>query len=150
RAGPAHREKRGHWLERLQAGYRRSLDWALRHSRLTLLILLATIGLNVYLYASVPKTFLPQQDTGQLMGFVRGDDSLSFLAMQPKMETYRQVLLADPAVADVVGFVGGTGGINNAFLLIRLVPAKERRESSQQVVDRIRAKLPPLPGGRLF
>ena len=43
-----------------------------------LLLLLGTIALNVYLYVAVPKTFLPQQDTGLLMGMIRGDDGLSF------------------------------------------------------------------------
>src|SRR5690606_39063507 len=112
--------------QRLQArvlsGYARSLDWALAHARLMLVGLLATIALNVYLYIDVPKTFMPQQDTGQLVGFIRGDDGLSFQVMQPKMERYRQALLTDPAVESVAGFIGGSGGINNAFMIVRLKP----------------------------
>ncbi|MCH3698223.1 efflux RND transporter permease subunit, partial [Campylobacter lari] len=50
----------------MQDGYRRSLAWALAHSRLMMLILAAAVGLNVYLYTAVPKGFFPQQDTGQL------------------------------------------------------------------------------------
>jgi len=46
-----------------------------------MLILLATIALNVYLYTSIPKGFFPQQDTGRLVGFIRGDQSISFQAM---------------------------------------------------------------------
>ncbi|WP_178118453.1 efflux RND transporter permease subunit, partial [Pseudomonas sp. BAV 2493] len=84
---------------RLVAGYDRSLGWALRHRRLTLLSLIATIALNVLLYVVVPKTFMPQQDTGQLIGFIRGDNALSFQVMQPKIEILRKSLLADPAVA---------------------------------------------------
>src|SRR5690606_24157170 len=59
------------------SGYRRSLNWALAHSRLTLAVLLATVGLNVYLYTIVPKGYFPQQDTGQLMGFFRVDQGMS-------------------------------------------------------------------------
>ena len=70
--------------------YDRSLSWALRHRRITLLSLLATIALNVVLYVQVPKTFLPQQDTGQITGFIRGDDGMSFQVMQPKMEIFRK------------------------------------------------------------
>jgi multidrug efflux pump len=142
------------WFARLfgnmQRGYATSLQWALRHARLVMVLLVAVIGLNVYLYVAIPKSFLPQQDTGQLMGFVRGDDSLSYQAMQPKMESFRQHLLKDPAVADVVGFVGGSGGINNAFLMIRLKPLTERGISSQQVLDRLRSGLPVEPGARLM
>lgn len=78
--------------------YATSLDWVLRHRRLTLLSLLVTIGVNIALYVVVPKTFLPQQDTGQLIGFVRGDDGLSFSVMQPKMEIFRRAVLKDEAV----------------------------------------------------
>ena len=136
--------------ERVLAGYGRSLDWALAHGKLMLVGLLATIALNVYLYVAVPKTFLPQQDTGQLIGFIRGDDGLSFQVMQPKMESYRRALLADPAVDSVAGFIGGAGGINNAFVIVRLKPIAERGLSAQQVIDRIRKNQPKLPGGQMF
>ncbi|WP_339516931.1 efflux RND transporter permease subunit [Pseudomonas sp. RL_15y_Pfl2_60] len=141
-------------LERFGAmilrGYKRSLDWALRHSLLMLLSLFATIALNIVLFIIVPKTFLPQQDTGQLIGFVRGDDGLSFQVMQPKMETYRRALLKDPAVDSVAGFVGGAGGINNAFIIVRLKPITERKISAQDVINRLRKEVPKVAGGRLF
>ncbi|RMO06426.1 Acriflavin resistance protein [Pseudomonas cichorii] len=136
--------------ERMVAGYDRSLGWVLRHPRLTLLSLLITIVVNVALYVVVPKTFLPQQDTGQLMGFIRGDDGLSFTVMQPKMEIFRRAVLADPAVQSVAGFIGGSGGTNNAFMIVRLKPVSERKMSATQVVERLRKSLPHVPGGRLF
>jgi len=47
------------WTERgfeaALGGYRRTLGWALDHSRLMILILLATIGLNIYLFISSPR-----------------------------------------------------------------------------------------------
>ena len=46
-----------------------------------MLILVGVIGLNVYLFAAVPKGFFPQQDTGQLNGGLRADQSISFQAM---------------------------------------------------------------------
>lgn len=136
--------------QRMVAAYDRSLGWALRHKRLTLLSLLATIGINIALYVVVPKTLIPQQDTGQLMGFIRGDDGLSFTVMQPKMEIYRRALLADPAVQSVAGFIGGNSGTNNAMVLVRLKPISERKIDAQKVIERLRKELPKVPGGRLF
>ncbi|HDS1777323.1 TPA: efflux RND transporter permease subunit [Pseudomonas putida] len=136
--------------QRMVAAYDHSLGWALRHKRLTLLSLLATIGINIALYVVVPKTLMPQQDTGQLMGFIRGDDGLSFTVMQPKMEIYRRALLADPAVQSVAGFIGGNSGTNNAFVLVRLKPISERKIDAQKVIERLRKELPKVPGGRLF
>ncbi|KPZ05190.1 Acriflavine resistance protein B [Pseudomonas amygdali pv. ulmi] len=136
--------------DRMVAGYDRSLGWVMRHRRLTLLSLLITVVVNVALYVVVPKTFLPQQDTGQLMGFVRGDDGLSFSVMQPKMEIFRRSILADPAVESVAGFIGGSGGTNNAFMIVRLKPIAERKLSAEKVVERLRKNMPHVPGGRLF
>lgn len=136
--------------ERMMAVYERSLGWVLRHPRLTLFSLLVTIAVNVALYVVVPKTFLPQQDTGQLIGFVRGDDGLSFSVMQPKMETYRRAILADPAVESVAGFIGGNSGINNAMILVKLKPIKQRNISAQKVIERLRKSVPKVAGGRLF
>ncbi|RBL68095.1 acriflavine resistance protein B [Pseudomonas sp. MWU13-2625] len=130
--------------------YVTSLDWVLRHRRLTLLSLLITVGVNVALYVVVPKTFMPQQDTGQLIGFVRGDDGLSFSVMQPKMETFRRAVLKDDAVESVAGFIGGTNGTNNAFMLVRLKPIKERQLSAQKVIERLRKEMPKVPGAQLM
>ncbi len=136
--------------QRMVDAYDRSLGWALRHKRLTLISLLATIGLNIALYVVVPKTLMPQQDTGQLIGFIRGDDGLSFGVMQPKMETYRRALLADPAVQSVAGFIGGNSGTNNAVVLVRLKPISQRKIDAQKVIERLRKEMPKVPGGRLF
>ncbi|MBV7490081.1 MULTISPECIES: efflux RND transporter permease subunit [Pseudomonas] len=130
--------------------YATSLDWVLRHKRLTLLSLFVTIGVNIALYVVVPKTFLPQQDTGQLIGFVRGDDGLSFSVMQPKMEIFRRAVLKDEAVESVAGFIGGNNGTNNAFMLVRLKPIKERSISAQKVIERLRKEMPKVPGAQLM
>ncbi|MBD9601237.1 MULTISPECIES: efflux RND transporter permease subunit [unclassified Pseudomonas] len=130
--------------------YATSLDWVLRHRRLTLLSLIVTVGVNIALYVVVPKTFMPQQDTGQLIGFVRGDDGLSFNVMQPKMETFRRAVLKDDAVQSVAGFIGGTNGTNNAFMLVRLKPIKERNISAQKVIERLRKEMPKVAGAQLM
>ncbi|WDG78452.1 efflux RND transporter permease subunit [Pseudomonas chlororaphis] len=142
------------WSQRtndwMVAKYASSLDWVLRHKRLTLLSLFLTIGVNIALYVVVPKTFMPQQDTGQLIGFVRGDDGLSFTVMQPKMEIFRREVLKDPAVESVAGFIGGSNGTNNAFMLVRLKPIKERNISAQKVIERLRKEMPKVPGAQLM
>lgn len=151
---PGQENRLQRWSQRLNGrmvrGYATSLDWVLRHRRLTLLSLLVTIGVNVALYVVVPKTFMPQQDTGQLIGFVRGDDGLSFNVMQPKMEIFRRAVLKDEAVQSVAGFIGGNNGTNNAFMLVRLKPIKERNISAQKVIERLRKEMPKVPGAQLM
>ncbi len=129
--------------------YKVSLDWALRHKGMTLLSLIAAVGLNIYLYAYIPKGFFPQQDTGQLMGFFRADQGTSFDVMLPKLDKFRDALLKDPAIESVTGFIGGRGGGNFSFLMIQLKPISERDASATQVVNRLRDKFTNEPGARL-
>jgi len=138
------------FLDGIRDRYARTLAWVIQHSTLTLITLAGTIALTVTLYIRIPKGFLPQQDTGQLSGFIRGDDGFSYRVMQPKIEAYRQLLMEDPAVQDVIGASGGSSGISNSRIMVRLKPLAERGASATEVIDRIRAKTPPIPGGMLW
>lgn len=137
-------------FERLRGGYVASLQKMLRWLAVPLLLFGAVIGLNVWLFQQVPKGIVPKQDTAQLRGFARGDDGLSFQVMQPKIDAYRTLLLADPAISDIIGYIGGRSGVNNAFIMIKMKPLAERKVSSQQVIDRLRANMPKIPGGGMF
>ncbi|OZI27425.1 multidrug transporter subunit MdtC [Bordetella genomosp. 7] len=155
---PQNRERRpgrlsaaiGRGFDAMLAHYRRSLSWALAHGRIMMLLLAAAIGLNVYLYAVVPKGFLPQQDTGQLLGFFRVDQGTSFQATVPKLEYFRKVILSDPAVASITVHAGGRGGSNSSFMSIQLKPLDERNVSANDVVNRLRGRLQNTPGARVF
>lgn len=136
-------------FEWLLAGYRTSLAWSLRHGRFMMLLLAATIALNVYLYVAIPKGFIPQQDTGRLMGWIRADQSISFQAMRQKVADFAEILHADPAVQNVTAFTGG-GQRNAGMMFVQLKPLAQRRESSEQVIERLRARLANQPGARLF
>jgi len=88
----------GRMMDRVLAGYRRTLDWTLRHARFTLLLLAATIALNGWLYTIVPKGFFPIQDTGRLMGAFQADQSTSFQAMRQKIDRMLKILRTDPDI----------------------------------------------------
>lgn len=137
-------------FERTRNGYVHVLEATLRHLPIMLVVIAGVVALNVWLFAKVPRGIVPQQDTAQVRGFARGDDGLSFQVMQPKIDAYRELLMQDPAIEDVIGFVGGTNGVNNGFMMVRMTPLSERGVSSQQVIDRIRAKMPQIPGGMLW
>jgi len=136
------------------AGLRRlylaSLTRVFHHLPLTLGILALVIGLNVLLMSKVPRGIVPEQDTAQLRGFARGDDGLSFQIMQPKIDAYRELLMNDPGIEDIIGFIGGQSGVNNAFIMIKVKPLAERKLSSREIINRLRRNQPKVPGGMLF
>jgi multidrug efflux pump len=132
--------------------YDDTLSWTLENSFLVILVLGLTVALNVYLYISIPKGFFPQQDTGRLNGGIRADQSVSFQAMEQKFTQFISILRTDPAVQDVVGFTGNSGGgaSNSGFVFIALKPLDERGVSSDTVIARLRPKLNRVAGARLF
>jgi len=138
-----------HVFAAMLGGYRRSLDLALRHSRITMLVLLATVGFNIYLYTIVPKGFFPQQDTGRLTGNIQADQSISFQAMRDKLATFIDIVRQDPAVDNVIGFTGG-GQRNTGMMFVALKPLSERDMTADQVIGRLRKKLAHEPGANLF
>jgi multidrug efflux pump len=133
----------------LQKGYGRSLSLVLRHPLITILVFLVTVLLNIHLYATIPKGFFPQQDTGRIVGGIRADQSISFQAMRRKFRQFMEIVRADPAVESVAGFTGGFQ-TNSGFLFATLKPLKERDASADQVIARLRPKLAQVPGASLF
>jgi multidrug efflux pump len=129
--------------------YSSTLTWALRHPRLILLVLFATIGLNVILYIAIPKGLFPQVDTGRINGNIQGDQSISFQLMKEKLKQFATILQQDPAVAHVAGFTGGRQ-TNGGFFFISLKPLAERKVSADQVIARLRSKLAQIPGAQLY
>jgi multidrug efflux pump len=141
------------WAERgfdkVQKAYQHSLDWALDSAALVMLILAFVIGLNVYLFSAAPKGFFPQQDTGQISGGIRADQSISFQAMQTKLRQLVDIIKRDPAVETVVGFTGG-GRAGGGFMFINLKPVSQRTDGGQAVIARLRPQLARVTGVSLF
>ena len=133
----------------MRSAYEKSLGWALRHGPLMMILLLATVCLNVYLYSIVPKGFFPQQDTGRIAGSIQADQDISFQAMQQKLADFVAIVQKDPAVDNVIGFTGG-GQRNSARMFIALKPVSERSMTADQVIGRLRGKLAHEAGARLF
>ena len=136
-------------FERVARGYERTLGVALRHGPIVMLVLLATICLNVYLYVVVPKGFFPQQDTGRVIGFIQADQGISFQAMRQKLASFVDIVRGDPAVESVVAFTGG-GQRNSGSMFVGLKPRAERDMTADQVIARLRGKLAHEPGANLF
>jgi multidrug efflux pump len=148
------------WLDngfkRVLRSYEVSLDWALHMRWLIMLILVAVIGMNVYLFVKIPKGFFPQQDTGQINGGLRADQSISFQAMQSKLKELADIVRADPAVDTVVAFTGG-GRAGGGFMFINLKPLAKRPLAAsgqavggQAVIARLRPQLARVTGISLF
>ena len=137
-----------HGFDWAQARYTRSLDWALANRGAVLLLLAGAVALNVYLLMVAPKGFFPQQDTGGMAGGIRSDQSMSFNDLQGKLTQIVRIVKADPAVASVVAFAGGSRA-GGGFLFSTLKP-RGTRDPVDVVIQRLRPKLARIRGVSLF
>ncbi|MDE2356167.1 MAG: efflux RND transporter permease subunit [Alphaproteobacteria bacterium] len=130
----------------LEAAYARALDVVLQHMRVTLAIFAATMGLAVFLYATVPTGFFPQQDTGFLSGVVLTSQDASFAKLQDKVYQAARILTRDKDVANVA-FYAGNGGYNQANISLTLKPRDAgRATSATDIINRLRPQLNEVPG----
>jgi hydrophobe/amphiphile efflux-1 (HAE1) family protein len=139
------------FFNRMLGGYRRGLDWVLRHHYLMLFLTIGAAVVTVFLYKAVPKGLFPQQDTGQLAGVAEAPQDVSFPAMRQRAEAVNKVVLAHPAVEKMVTFIGGSGSSGNTGnIFIQLKPLGQRSQTSDQVIAELRPKLAAIPGIMLF
>jgi hydrophobe/amphiphile efflux-1 (HAE1) family protein len=140
------------FFDRMLAGYDRGLRWVFQHRLITLLSTIALMVLTGYLYVIIPKGFLPEQDSGFIFGDAEAREDISFEAMAEKEHELSQIIVRDPAVSGVVGFVGATGGNsseNTARMFIQLKPFGQR-PSIQQVMQRLRPKVAQVIGVKYY
>ncbi|HAA04080.1 MAG TPA: multidrug transporter subunit MdtC, partial [Syntrophobacteraceae bacterium] len=141
-------------FEFLRDRYDASLRWALRHPRFMLTLTLLTLGINIGLFALVPKGFFPEQDIGRIVGVIQASQDISFQAMNEKLSKVMDIIRTDPEVTYVTGFLGGGGGggstSNTARMFVALKPFETRKANVLQVIARLRKKLAGVPGAPTF
>jgi multidrug efflux pump len=132
--------------------YEHSLTWTLRHPRLTMTVMLATVALTGYLYVIIPKGFFPQQDTGRISGTIEADQDTSFQTMRHLLVQFAELVSRDPAVSTVTAYTGGQygGSANSARMFIALKPLGECELSVDGVIARIRTSAAKVPGASLY
>ena len=146
-------EKALGWLAK---EYERALRAVLKRQTFMLVVTVATAALTIYLYTIVPKGFFPQQDTGRLGGQIRGQQDVSFQALQSKANQIVQIVRAEPGVQNVMMFLGGGpggGSSNAASMFMSLEPNADRLktgQTSEKIIADLRRKTTGIPGVQLF
>jgi multidrug efflux pump len=133
--------------------YGQSLQWVLKHQKLTLAVAVGTLVFTVLLYIFIPKGFFPIQDTGIIQGISEASQSISFPAMARRQQQLAAVILKDPAVENLSTFIGVDGTnttLNSGRVLINLKPIEERKISASAIIRRLQKKLEVVKGIKLY
>jgi HAE1 family hydrophobic/amphiphilic exporter-1 len=137
-------------FNKLLDGYRRGLDFVLRHQPATLLTFILTVALTVVLYIYIPKGFFPQQDTGTVLGMTDAPQDISYNEMKRRQHQITDIIAKDPGVQAYGTFLGGGRAVNNGFLFIGLKPRDQRSASADQIILRLRKAISEVPGATAF
>jgi HAE1 family hydrophobic/amphiphilic exporter-1 len=155
----SHPEKRSWWAwtekgyERLLNGYRWTLELALRHRTLTVTISAALFALTVLLFYVIPKGFIPNDDTNQIVGYTEGPEGIAFPEMQRHQEQLVETIRKNPNVVGVLSTVGASdvsAATNTGNILILLKPLSQRKADVDEVIDQLRPRVAEVPGIRLY
>jgi hydrophobe/amphiphile efflux-1 (HAE1) family protein len=140
-------------FDALLAGYRRTLDIALAHQRITLAVFLGTLALTGVMFIEIPKGFFPNEDTGLIFGLSEAAQDVSPKEMMRLQEELAAVILRDPDVATFgsnMGSGGGSNTTNTGRFFITLKPRDQRSVSAGQVIARLRPQLAAVKGANVF
>jgi HAE1 family hydrophobic/amphiphilic exporter-1 len=152
-------EKHGrvYWLlERFFRGlervYRALLAWGLAHRWVVIVIAAGLFFSSFYFFRVLPIELAPQQDEGKFFVNIRAPAGSSIHYTERKLSDAERIVAAYPEVTTVYGVIGlgSAGQVNQALLIVRMVPRGERSRSQQEVVEQLRRDLATIPGVRAF
>jgi len=140
-------------FDSLIRGYGNTLDWVLRHQKLTMMVAMLTLATTILLYFIVPKGFFPVQDTGLILGISEAPQTISFKGMADRQQALVDVILKDPAVESLSSFIGVDGTNltpNTGRIQVNLKPLEARQVSALEVIRRLQPEMAKIEGITLY
>ncbi len=139
--------------EWLVGGYRWTLQLALDHRALTMLICGALFLVTIGLFYVIPKGFIPNDDTSRIVGYTEAAEGISFAQMSLHQEQIVDLIRADPNVVGVLSTVGQSdvsAASNSGNILVLLKPIGQRRKDVDAIIEDLRPRLAAVAGMRIF
>src|SRR6185503_18549696 len=139
--------------ERLVGGYRWTLEIVLEHKVLTVMISAILFVVTIALFYMIPKGFIPNDDTSQIVGYTEAAEGISFAEMSHHQGEIVDIIRKNPNVVGVLSTVGQSdvsAASNTGNILILLKPFNQRKAAVDAVIDQLRPQLNQIPGIRIY
>jgi hydrophobic/amphiphilic exporter-1 (mainly G- bacteria), HAE1 family len=131
-----------HWID---AGYARSLEWALAHPLAILGVTVVVLGLTIPLNRMIGRTFIPAEDMGEFTAHVDTPQGTSLEGTREIAEQVVKEIGGQEGVARVT-YLAGADRVNHFHIFFYLKPSDERDVSQEEVMTRVRQVLARHPG----
>ena len=143
------------FFDRVLGLYDRTLKVVLRHRAATMGAFVIVLILTVILFIKIPKGFIPDQDTDQLLAVTEAAQGTSFQQMVEYQKQIAAIIQQDPRVEALMSTVGGSssatlGGPNFGQIVVHLKPRSQRKELVNQIIEDLRPKLAAFPGMKVY
>src|SRR3989440_9181181 len=132
------------FFDGMYRAYDGTLNFVLRHQRITLAVSMALLVATAYLFVKIPKGFFPSEDTDQIFGITEGAQGISFQSMYEHQAAVNRVVSADTNVLNFTSSIGAGGSTVAAHcgrVFLRLKPRATRQFSVDQIIQQLRPKL---------
>jgi len=146
-------EKTERAYDRLLGGYRWTLQVALEHRGLTMLICGVLFLITIVLFYVIPKGFIPNDDTSRIVGYTEAAEGISFEEMSRHQQQIVDIIRANTNVLGVLSTVGQSdvsAASNTGNILILLRPLAQRRQDVDAIIADLRPRLSAVPGMRIY
>ncbi|MDX1981860.1 MAG: efflux RND transporter permease subunit [Bryobacteraceae bacterium] len=140
------------WMLRV---YDVTLVFVLRHRIATVLGALLLVAATGWMFQSIPKGFIPDQDTDQVLAFTEATEGTSYHQMVEHQKEVAEVISRNPNVDGLVSSLGGTtaatlGGANFGQLIVHLKPRHDRTAGVNEVIRQLRDEVGEIAGLRTY
>ena len=139
------------FVGRMVDKYKVMLKWVLEHKHVAVIAWAVCILGTLWLFTILPKTFLPEGDSGAIMGQMVVPQGTSTLQMRKFQSQVNQVLLDNPSVEKVISVTGQAPGADQSTgpFFATLKPLN-KRPPIDKVVESLRMQMAILPMGFAF
>jgi HAE1 family hydrophobic/amphiphilic exporter-1 len=141
--GRIHRHGEG-FLGKLDAGYRRSLEWALDHRAVVVAVSLVVFASSFVLSRMIGKSFLPNEDMSEFQLVIDTPEGTSLQGMEKTVLGLTPQLLQIDGIAHVMPTIFER--VNHSHILITLKPLGERKRTQEEVAGDVRQLMAAHPG----
>ena len=131
----------------LQGRYRTTLAIWLPRGKTVIILLLAGLMLTGIGLTTIPTSFIPNEDQGQVRGYFTLPEGASLERTEAVMERIREVIAEEPLIRSGNFYAGssfGQSGEDTGSFYLRLAPPRERpgrKNSSEAVKQRLSREL---------
>ncbi|MBB3938293.1 efflux RND transporter permease subunit [Aureimonas phyllosphaerae] len=139
-------------FDRAAAVYGRMVDWCLHRNGFVMAVFVLSFAASAVMMATLPRSFLPQEDNGLLTISTQARQDISYAAMSALQARAAAAVKADPAVSFVTSTLeAGPGGatFNSGSMFVQLKP-KDQRPPIEQTLSSLRRELGAVPGLKSF